>query len=619
MKKISQKKLVALSLAATLSTATFSAAFATDLLNDAAQVPHPFESQVREPELVAPYPLNVAALLTNAETENEEETPLPPPNENLQEVTQNEGWKPAQNEILTPENTSPLIFIDPLLPINPQTKTPTPVPYVAPAQLLPPSQQPQQLAPNSVPHIPLEQFIMPETENSQQKNARQENPRLRNPNFTNSPKANYSRPTMRHYGTHLINSHFCDACGFLTCENKHRNSFFFDGWLQHGVSLNGRERTTNEPLRFTDQGNEYAFNQLYLTFGRSINRKRDRIDFGFRGDILFGSDYFWTSALGLETRTHTTTTFGKFTTLDPRTADGRWNVGSGSRGDGDLDRIRYGLSLPQFYGELFLPFASGLTIKAGHFYSEFGLESVMAPQNQFYSHSYSFMYGSPLTITGGTLTQKLGKRLSVTAGITRGWDIWDNPLNDFSFLLGTTWKYAETGTELSWMLHSGRNTEIVGHNEARTGYVLAWKQQFSQGLRLGLEHTLGYEKDGSFYRATLGAPEYRDSQWASIASVIDARITPRLSAGFRGEWFCDDAYGRIPGLTPLSPTDTISGANYYAITAGVRWQPHRIVTVRPEIRYDWSDIRKTTATETHGVFNGRNDQLTTSLDMILRF
>ena len=39
-------------------------------------------------------------------------------------------------------------------------------------------------------------------------------------------------------------------------------------------------------------------------------------------------------------------------------------------------------------------------MKFGHFYSGFGYESVAAPENFFYSHSYMFQYGEPKTYTG---------------------------------------------------------------------------------------------------------------------------------------------------------------------------------------------------------------------------
>ncbi|MGL4941880.1 MAG: outer membrane beta-barrel protein [Thermoguttaceae bacterium] len=559
------------------AASSFAASFASAApvsVEQVADVPHPFVApvpvlpvpqakSVEEPRSV---PINVAALLTN----KDDGESVAPPAVSL-DTTVIDTTAPPQ---LSPR------------PANAQKQKPKSAPEVviAPPQVVPWNQQ---LTAN------------PDTR-----------------------KTAYRRPvshTVSHTGTHMLNRYFCDECGLLTCENKRQFGFFFDGWLDHGVSLNGQNvGTDNSPLRFTDMANEYALNQLYLTFGREV-RKGDRLSAGFRVDVLYGSDYFWTSATGLETQTYSTLDappFGsvRVPTLDPHTADGRWNIGSGQRGEFG-NRYRYGLSLPQFYGEAYLPVGHGTTIKAGHFYSDFGLESAMAPENTFYSHSYSFMYGSPVTVSGGTVTQKLGRRLSVTAGITRGWDTWDNVTGDLSFLVGAAWKRPETGTRLSWMLMSGR-TEYSNKNP-RTHYVLTLQQQLSQNVRFGLEHTLGWEKDGSLFNTD---GDRRDSNWASVAGVLEMQISQRLSSNFRAEWFRDGGYAHVNGMTPIDTDETISGNDYFALTYGLRWQPHRIVTIRPEVRYDWSNVRRQSPTEgTAGPFSGKDHLFTTSLDMILRF
>ena len=54
--------------------------------------------------------------------------------------------------------------------------------------------------------------------------------------------------------------------------------------------------------------------------------------------------------------------------------------------------------MPQAYAEVFCPWGNGLSVKLGHFYSIFGYETVTAPDNFFYSHSYVFQYGEPNTV-----------------------------------------------------------------------------------------------------------------------------------------------------------------------------------------------------------------------------
>jgi hypothetical protein len=56
--------------------------------------------------------------------------------------------------------------------------------------------------------------------------------------------------------------------------------------------------------------------------------------------------------------------------------------------------------MPQAYVETNLPIGKGLSVKVGHFYTLLGYEVVTAPDNFFYSHSYSMQYGEPFTHWG---------------------------------------------------------------------------------------------------------------------------------------------------------------------------------------------------------------------------
>ena len=82
--------------------------------------------------------------------------------------------------------------------------------------------------------------------------------------------------------------------------------------------------------------------------------------------------------------------------------------------------------MPQLYGTLLY---NKLTLQGGHFYAPCGYENAMPTENFFYSHTYSFIYGEPTTLTGGFATYKLKDKLLVNAGLDTGW-------NEFSALNG---------------------------------------------------------------------------------------------------------------------------------------------------------------------------------------
>ncbi len=109
-------------------------------------------------------------------------------------------------------------------------------------------------------------------------------------------------------------------------------------------------------------------------------------DLGGRFDFLFGTDAIYTQAFGISA-------------FDE-------NTGAPSdRGNWDLNLCckstrTYGIALPQAYLEAYVPIGNGLNIKAGHFYTPLGYETVPAPDNFFYTHAYILNSGEPFTHTG---------------------------------------------------------------------------------------------------------------------------------------------------------------------------------------------------------------------------
>lgn len=93
-----------------------------------------------------------------------------------------------------------------------------------------------------------------------------------------------------------------------------------------------------------------------------------------------------------------------------------------------------------------LPHAgSRVGVKLGHFYTVVGVESVMAPENFFYSHSYTMQYGEPFTHTGIRFSYQPTDNLlldaaAVTGSQFAGWDgVFDHSLENWAFVGGGTW------------------------------------------------------------------------------------------------------------------------------------------------------------------------------------
>ncbi len=423
------------------------------------------------------------------------------------------------------------------------------------------------------------------------------------------------------------NPYECKQCGLLDCTRKTHGRFYIDGWTSQGTTLNfdNPDGKRNTPLRYNDVANEFVLNQLYLRFGRQIDKHAGRWDWGARVDLLYGSDYLYTSAIGLETRTYSSL-YGTDRTpqYDPSSANLRWNANDGPRRYG-VPATMYGLSMPQLYAELFIPYGYGTTVRAGHFYADMGYESVMSPNNFFYSHGYGFMFGMPTTFTGITLEQQWTRNLALIAGITQGGDIWESPNKSVGWLGGLRWKAPGARSRFSFMLGADRPSD---RDDYRTHYSLVFARSLTPRLEYALEHTFGYEENASGNNASgnnaSGNNGSGDSCWYSIAQCLQWALTDKLALGLRGEWFRDDGHKRVLRREIDPYFGKITGRDYYEITLGLNWRPTRFLTVRPEVRYDWSDVgieSDYSFVRQEGVYdNGKKrEQLTFGIDMTVRF
>lgn len=379
--------------------------------------------------------------------------------------------------------------------------------------------------------------------------------------------------------------------------------WFLGGWIDQGFTYNTDkpDNKQNGPLEFNDRSNEYQLRQLYVTMGRTVATSGCCWDFGGRVDLLYGSDYYYTSAIGLETRTSKNGHYQQ----DPTGLPSRWNGNGGSRhGLHGVGASRFGLSMPQVYAEIYAPLHYGLNIKAGHFYSVMGYESVMSPQNFFYSYSYSMMYGQPITQTGILFSQRLTQRLTGIFGVTRGWDTWEDPNGKLSYLAGFRWNSCDGRTEFSWVGQSGNETVSDIHDSTassrdgavRSHYSMVLSHQLTPRVKLVTQHDLGYEKDAAFERYGLNH-QYVNGHWYSLSQYVFYQLTDKLAFGIRGEWFRDVNSSRVYRNYPVREYDgngdiiqQIDGSDYSQLTIGLNWKPYDCLVIRPEARWDWSGV-----------------------------
>src|SRR5262245_50234994 len=74
------------------------------------------------------------------------------------------------------------------------------------------------------------------------------------------------------------------------------------GWLDQGFTWNpdSPDNRFNFPMTFNDRSNEYQMNQFYLIAERAVKTDGCCWDFGGRVDVLYGTDYYFTTSVGWE-------------------------------------------------------------------------------------------------------------------------------------------------------------------------------------------------------------------------------------------------------------------------------------------------------------------------------
>ncbi len=397
-----------------------------------------------------------------------------------------------------------------------------------------------------------------------------------------APKAERSAPLTP--GAPSPGEMICDEGGMAPCDEvvhgrPWRNRFYawfdgldFDAWLDQGATINTlspRDRT-NGPVTFNNRSNDYQLNQAYLRLKRDVNTDGDVWDVGGRVDLLYGSDSIFTEARGLETNDD----------FSPK-----WNA------------QQYGLALPQAYAEFFAPWGNGIDMKFGHFYSEFGYERVAGPENFFYSHSYMFQYGEPKTYTGFIGTTKLGDFI-IQAGMTRGWDNWEDDNNDLAFTGGIAWESESKRTRIALNVNAGREQPDPS-SSVRTLYSLMIEQKLGELWQYVFQYDYASEPE-----AGVGGIL---ANWYGIDQYLYRQINENWKAGMRFEWFRDENGSRVP--------DAGGTGDYFELTAGLNWTPGTYVVVRPELRWDWTGTPDLYPYGDHT----RSNQLLLDCDVIVRF
>mgnify|MGYP001562102342 CR=1 FL=1 len=394
------------------------------------------------------------------------------------------------------------------------------------------------------------------------------------------------------------------------------------GWINGGATYNANSPPDgfNGAVTFADRANRFQLNQLNLFLQRNVESEGKKWDIGGRFDFLFGTDAIYAQAFGISA-------------FDENTGE------PSDRGNWDLNLCckstrTYGIALPQAYLETYLPVGNGLNIKAGHFYSPLGYETVPAPDNYFYTRAYTLNSGEPFTHTGLLGSYTINQNWAVQGGATTGsatggWDGgFDKQLDNWGGLANIRWNSNDQKTSVAL----GGTYGQTAVNEPWIMYNTVLQYWITPKTHLVLHHTHGWASN-------INLPGgIQNAAWYSINTHLTYDLFRDLSIGIRTERFHDRNGWRVfspyrilsalnnKGISYAGNTPFISApADYYAVTLGMNWKPAkrlkidwkpmRNISIRKNIRYDRADG----INMAFRPFDGRKDQFLFSLDATIPF
>jgi hypothetical protein len=339
------------------------------------------------------------------------------------------------------------------------------------------------------------------------------------------------------------------------------SKFQIYGWVNFSGNIStshpsSTSQNGNFPLVYDIRPNRMELNQIVLYLERLPDENQmDHIDWGFRVSFLYGLDYRFTIARGLFS--------------DQLLKHNSY----------------YGFDMPMVYFDLYIPYvAQGMNIRIGRFISVPDIEAQLAPNNLFATHS--LLYGfDPFTQTGIVATVKLNDQWTIQTGLTNGNDValWqDDPGNQPTGMV-----------MIQYTTPNQRDSFYFGDNafnNAKFGYnnlqqiVGTWTHKFNNKIFSATEAWYMYMEDTvshptqevPFQGGSFPVRDGYASEWA-VLNYTTFRIAGNAFFTLRNEYFNDRVGARTGFATPYSE---------HAI--GLTWWPNKLITIRPELRFDHS-------------------------------
>ena len=339
-------------------------------------------------------------------------------------------------------------------------------------------------------------------------------------------------------GKWFLNGHM--EAGFWS--NAHGATSTYDGAFNGGTYNPVSGNTAFLPnTRLTGA----QINQVYISAGKKVDGRRG-LDIGGTVDFTWGADAWQVQAGGLEKDT----------------------VNAGAWRNGD-----YYSAFAQAYAEA----AYGRwNVYAGKFHAPFRSSAYKSTDNFFYTWAQTSLL-APHTAGGAYATYKASNSLTLIGGWVMPDEIGRSDKNN-AFLGGAVWTPSQN-LSLRYTFAAGSNT-YAGNLLQGTTYdvfvqTLLATVKLSSRLTNTFEWTLlNINTGGASLAAAYG-----------LNNELIYRASKNWAFGSRFGYF--NASAGAVGLFGFEDPD--AGVEWYTVSLGANWTPNKWLTVKPEIRYDWTN------------------------------
>ena len=306
---------------------------------------------------------------------------------------------------------------------------------------------------------------------------------------------------------------------------------------------------------FDRNDTEFMFNAFQLNLSKSV--ASDKWDAGFVTKLLFGQNAKLIQSAGLDL---------------------------GNNGD-----------LQEAYVSLNAPYGNGIQFKVGKMVTLMGVEVIEDHVNPTWSEGNQFLFVENFTNLGGEISYKWSDLIDTQFRVFNGWDVVDDNNGAMSFM-GRVGINPGPNTVISLIPYGGPE-QSKNEDNWRKGIDIVVSQHLGEQAIVLLQGDYGAEDN---------VPGIGDAEWWALGVFGRYDFNEQYGIGFRADYLDDMDGARTSGSPFTAPYPSNSGNQVWTLTLTGNLKPWENVYIRPEVRYDNSDLSGTT----DEAFGGSDDQVT---------